>query len=133
MDGLYDTPKLNAEGYCRQCGTPLGISGQCAFCAVKEFTAIDPKREDAPFRTDNLPTPVALRRENDEYFFVGFYLRVARFHEYLKSGSDDAAVEGRKVFPQHAELEAKLNDWLESAQPYLPAWYVTYRIGKQIR
>lgn len=28
---------LNAEGYCRQCGEPLGISGQCAHCALEEM------------------------------------------------------------------------------------------------
>lgn len=36
MSNLYDDLKLNAEGYCRQCGQPLGISGQCAICATRE-------------------------------------------------------------------------------------------------
>lgn len=36
---LYDSPKLNAEGYCRKCGQPLGISGVCASCEIEKLEA----------------------------------------------------------------------------------------------
>jgi hypothetical protein len=29
---------MNAEGYCTTCNQPLGISGQCAICAVNEIS-----------------------------------------------------------------------------------------------
>jgi hypothetical protein len=31
------TRPKNAEGYCRKCGQPLGISGQCGYCAITEL------------------------------------------------------------------------------------------------
>lgn len=30
----------NAEGYCRNCNQPLGISGQCSVCALNESPAL---------------------------------------------------------------------------------------------
>jgi hypothetical protein len=35
----WDEPK-NAEGYCKNCGQPLGISGICSICAVNKLGLI---------------------------------------------------------------------------------------------
>lgn len=37
MSNLINIGKRNAEGYCRKCGAPLDISGQCVSCAVNEM------------------------------------------------------------------------------------------------
>jgi len=37
VSNLRDMGARNAEGYCRKCGAPLDISGQCVLCAVNEI------------------------------------------------------------------------------------------------
>jgi hypothetical protein len=43
---LQDSFDLNAEGYCRKCNAPLGISGQCASCAIEEYEQAHQSEED---------------------------------------------------------------------------------------
>jgi len=36
VSNLIDIGTRNAEGYCRKCGAPMDISGQCVLCSVNE-------------------------------------------------------------------------------------------------
>ena len=34
---LYSEKLQRSEGYCKKCGAPLGLDGQCAACAMEQL------------------------------------------------------------------------------------------------
>lgn len=89
-------------------------------------------KHDAAVDWQNLPTPEDLDANHDEYYYVGFYLRVARFLQYLARYTEDAYHDGSEFLAKHRAEEDRIVQWLVDADKYLPAWYVTYRIGEPI-